>query len=133
MSVVRAAEIDRFLRGLRERQAAARSRDPLARDGVLFRSTAVRLRSNLLQLRDRVGGRRVRRARVSVRRLAAARYAAPRQILTRVAPREIDLLPRHADHFGGDAVHVAHRLGAEIPYAGLDVHATVGLDDEQAV
>ena len=46
---------------------------------------------------------------------------------------DVDLLPRHAEDFGGDAVDVEHRLGAEIADARLDVHAAVRLDHEQAV
>ena len=98
-----------------------------------IRVAAVRLRGDLLQLLDGIRARRVRRARVRVRRLAAARHAAPRQVLAGVSPGEVDLLPRHADHFGRDAVAIAHRLGAEVADARLDGHAAVRLDDEQAV
>ena len=87
VAVVLAAELDRLLRRLRQRHAAAGARDALVRDGVLLGRAAVHLRGDLLQLLDRVGGRRVRRARVRVRRLAAARHAAPRQVLARCGPR----------------------------------------------
>ena len=100
---------------------------------VAVRAAAERLGGDLLQLLDRVGRRRMRRARVRVRRLAAARHAGPRQVLGRVAPGHDHLLPRHAHHLGGDAVHIAERLGAEVADAGLDVHPAVRLDDEQPV
>src|SRR6185295_11178727 len=61
------------------------------------------------------------------------RDAAPRQVLAGVAPGEIDLLPRDANHLGRHAVAVAHRLGAEIADARLDRHAAVRLDHEQTV
>ena len=72
-----------------------------AGDLVRLRVAAVRLRGDLLQLLDRVGRRRVRRARHRVRRLAAGRDAGPRQVLRRVAEDDVALLPRHAEHFGG--------------------------------
>ena len=75
----------------------------------------------------------MRRARMRVRRLAATRNTAPRQVLSRVAPRDDDFLPRHAEHFSGDALRVAERLGAEVADAGLDVHLAVRLDHEQPV
>ena len=68
-----------------------------------------------------------------VRRLAAAGDAGPGQVLARVAPRQLALLPRHADHFRGHAMRVAHRLRAEVADAGLDVHPAVGFDHEEAV
>src|SRR6266516_1365642 len=75
----------------------------------------------------------MRRARVCMRLLAAARHAAPWQVLAGVATRQLDFLPRHADHFGRNPVAIAHRLRAEIADARLDVHPAVRLDDEQAV
>ena len=55
----------------------------------------------------RVGADRVRRTRHRMRRLAAARRAGPGQVLAGVAPYHFALLPRHAEDFGGDPVHVA--------------------------
>src|SRR6516225_631591 len=75
----------------------------------------------------------MRGPRVRVRRLAATRDAAPRQVLAGVAPGDVHLLPWHADHLGRHAMAVAHRLGAEVPDARLDVHPPIGLDDEQTV
>src|SRR5258708_5191808 len=68
-----------------------------------------------------------------VRRLAAAGHTAPREVLSGVAPGDFDFFPGHADHFGGDAMTIAHRLGAEIADARLDIHPAVGFDDEQSV
>src|SRR5687768_13283683 len=68
-----------------------------------------------------------------VNRLAAARDAAPRQVLRRIAPRHVRLLPRDRDHFGGNALAVDHRLGAEVADASLDIQMAVRLDDEQSV
>src|SRR3954470_21812289 len=68
-----------------------------------------------------------------MRRLAAAGHAAPRQVPSGVAPRDLDLLPRDAHHLGGDTLTIGERFGAEVADAGLHVHLAVGLDDEQAV
>src|SRR5204863_1666363 len=123
------------LRGMRERHAGASTaaRDALVDDEVVLGPAAEILRRDLLQLLDPVARHGVRRASHRMRRLAAARHAAPWQVSRRVAPREDDLLPRHAHHLGGDALTVGKRFGAEVADAGLDVHPAVRLDDEETV
>src|SRR4029079_17685072 len=133
VAVVLAAELDRFLRGFGERHAAAGPADLAAGDLVRGGVAALRLRGNLLQLLNRVGGGRVRRARHRVRGLAAGRDAGPRQVLARVSEDDVALLERHADHVGGDAVHVEHRVCAEVADAGLNLQAAVAFDDVQTV
>src|SRR5262249_23270709 len=59
--------------------------------------------------------------------------AGPRQVLASVAEHHVDLVPRHVQHFGDDAVHVEDRMSAEVADARLDLEAAVRLDDEQAV
>ena len=100
VAVVDASELDRALRRVRERHAgaAALARHALVGHDVVFGLAAEILRGDLLQLLDRVGRRGMRRARHRVRRLAAARDAAPRQVLGRVAPGDVDFLPGHAHH-----------------------------------
>src|SRR5262249_45970168 len=68
-----------------------------------------------------------------VRRLAAARDAAPRQVLGGVAPRDVDHVPRHADHLRRHALAVRPGFSAKIADASLDGHAAVRLDDEQPI
>ena len=135
MTIEDAAELDSAFGRLRERHAgaAALAEHTLVGHVVVFRPASEILRGDLLQLVDRIGCGRMRGARMGVRRLAAAGDAGPRQVPARVAPRQLALLPRHADHFRRDAVHVAHRFGAQVPDAGLDIHPAVGLDDEEAV
>ena len=74
MAVVRAAELDRALRRLRQRHAgaAALAEDALVGDLVILGLPAEILRRDLLQLLLRVHPRGVRRARHRVDGLAAA-------------------------------------------------------------
>ena len=125
VAVVDAAEFDGALRGLRQSHAgaAALAEDALVGDLVILGLAAEILGRDLLQLLLGVHRRRVRRARHRVRRLAAAGDAGPRQVLRRVAPGDVALLPRHAEHLGGHAVDVDHRLGAEVADAGLECRA----------
>ena len=107
--------------------------DALVRHLVLFGIAAVNFRGNLLQLPDRVGSRRMRRARMRVRRLAAARDAAPRQVLA--------VLPQVSSTFS----HGMPTISAEtrwqslidsvprLPMPDWMYMPAVGLDDEQAV
>src|SRR2546425_5245571 len=133
VAVVLAAELDGFLRRLRERHAAAWAGTLAAGHLVRVRIAAARFRRDLLKFLDRVGGRRMPGARHRVRRLTSGGDARPRQILRRVAEDHVALLPRHVEHFGGDAVHVESRFGPEITDARLELHTAVRLDDEQAV
>ena len=122
-------------RGVRERHAgtAALARHALVGHDVVFGPAAEILRGDLLQLLDRIARRGVRGARHRVRRLAAARHAAPRQVLGRVAPGDLDLFPGHAHHFRGHSLAIRPRFGAKIADAGLDVHPAVRLDDKEPV
>ena len=97
------------------------------------RGAAHHLGGDLLRLGDGIRCRGVRGPRHRVRRLAAAGDARPRKVLRGVAPGEDDLVPRHAHHLGGDAVHVEADSVPRLPTPGLDVHLAVRLDDEQAV
>ncbi len=135
VAVVNAAELDGALGRLRKRHpaAAALAVDALAAQFVVLGFPAEILGGNLLQLFDPVGGGSVCRARHRMRGLAAARVAAPRQVLRRIAPGEYHVLPRHPHHLGGHALAVGERFSSEIADSGLDVHLAVGLDDEETV
>ena len=135
MAVIRAAEVDRLLRDLCERHSAATTLalHALVGDHVVFRLPAERLRRDLLRLLDRVARGGVGRARHRVRGLAAARDARPREVLARITPGDLALLPRHPHHFGSHAVGVAVRLGAEVADTALDVHLPIRLDDEETI
>src|SRR6202011_4543830 len=133
VAVELAAELDRLLRGLRERHAATRSAHALVGHFVGVGVAAGRLRRDLLRLLDAVLGGGVRRARHGVRGLAAGRDAGPRQVLRRAAEDDVALVPGRADHFGGHAVHVERRVRAVVADARLERDASVRLDDEQAV
>ena len=135
MAVVDASELDRPLRGARERHAgtAPLARHALVGHDVVFRLAAEILRGDLLQLRDRIARRSMRGARHRMRRLATARDAAPRQVLGRVAPRDVDHVPGHAHHFRRHALAVGPCFGAKIADASLDGHPAVRLDDKQPI
>src|SRR5918994_2341771 len=75
----------------------------------------------------------MRRTRMRMNRLAASGHAAPREMFRRISPGHVRLFPRHADHFGRDALTVDHRLRAEVADPSLDIEMAVRLDDEQAV
>src|SRR5207247_7053512 len=89
VAVERAAELDRFLRRLRERQAAAAARHALAGDLIRLGAATEDLRRDLLKLLLRVARRGVRRARHRVRGLAAALSTRVRHVLRRVAPGDL--------------------------------------------
>ena len=135
MAVVDASELDRALGRARERHAgaAALARHALVGHDVVFGPAAEILRGDLLQLRDRIARRGMRSARHRMRRLAAARDAAPRQVLGRVTPRDVDLFPRHAHHFRRHTLAIRPRFGAKIADASLDGHPAVRLDDKESV
>src|SRR6516165_3059765 len=133
VAVVLPAELDGLLRSLREGHAPARPGHLASRDSVRLGTPAVRLRSDLPQLVDAVGGHGMRRARHGMRRLAARRNAGPGEILRRVAEDDVTLLPRYIQHVGNHAVDVEQRVGAEIADARLNLNPAVGLDDEQTV
>ena len=128
VAVVDAAELDGALRGLRQghARAAAFAEDALVRHLVILGLAAEILRGDLLQFLA---------SRPSPPRDAARVMAwvvwlppemqRPRQILRRVAPGDVALLPRHAEHFGGHAVHVADRFGTEVADAGLDANPAI--------
>ena len=78
-------------------QRAARAGALAAGHLVGLGAAAFNLGRNLLQLLDRVGRGRVRRARHRVRGLAAGRDAGPRQVLRGAAPVHDDLVPRHRE------------------------------------
>src|SRR5688572_11104390 len=135
VAIVNASELDGALGRLRQRHpaAAALAVDALAAHFVVLGFPAEIFRGDLLQLLDSVTGRRVRRARMRVYRLAAARVAAPRQMLRRIAPDDLHFLPRYADHLRRHALAVGERFGAEIADASMDAHPAVWRDDEEAV
>src|SRR5579862_4297342 len=54
-------------------------------------------------------------------------------MLGRVAPADVDFVPRHAEHFGRNAMHIVHRLGSEISDSRLEAKHAVRLQQEQAV
>src|SRR5215218_6765853 len=68
-------------------------------------------------------------------RLTGARRktSSPRQVLGRVAPRDVDLFPGHAHHFRRHPLAIRPRFGAKIADARLDVHPAVRLDDKEPV
>ena len=100
---------------------------------VLLRASAKRAGGDLLNLLDGVSRRCVRGARVRVDRLAAAGHAAPGQVLARVAPDHVALLPGHVEHLGRDALHIAERLGAEVADARVQAKPAIGQQHEQAI
>src|SRR4029077_2315729 len=65
--------------------------------------------------------------------LASARRTGPWEVLARVAPHDVALLPRHPDQFRRDTMHVHDRVRAEVADSRLELHATVRLDDEQSI
>ena len=116
VTVVDAAQLDGVLRRLRQRHAlaAALVEDAFVRDFVLLRLAAVGLGRDFLQLLLAVHGHGVRRPRHGVSGLAASGDAGPGQVLGGIAPGDIALLPRHAQHFGHYAVNIADRFRAQV-------------------
>ena len=133
MAVVDATELDRLLSGLGQRHAPAVTGDALVRHLVVFRLPSEGPGRNALQLLDRVAAGSVRRSRHRMNRLTPARNAGPREVLGRVPPRDVGLVPWDVEQFSGHTVAIEHGLGAEIADTGLDVQPAVWLDHAQAV
>ena len=134
VAVVLAAELDRFLRRPARTSCCGRRRTRGRRppDSSPGLPPSVFAATSWISF-FAVGADGVRRARHRVRGLAAARRAGPRQVLARVAEDDLALLPRHAEDVRRDAMHVEHRVRAEIADARLNLHLAVGTDDQQAV
>src|SRR5262249_31579093 len=107
--------------------------DALATDDVVLGLPAEILGGNLLQLLDRVHRGGMRRARMRVDRLAAARVAAPRQVLRGIPPDDLDFFRRDAHHPRRHTLAVGERFVAEIADARMDAHPAFWRDDEEAV
>jgi hypothetical protein len=54
-------------------------------------------------------------------------------VLGGVAPADVALVPRHAEHLGSDAVDVHHRLGPQIADSRLEADAAIGHDEKEPV
>ena len=102
VAIVDATQLNRVFRGLRQSHAGATAlaENTLVGDLVIRGSASKTLRRDFLELLRRVHPRRMRRARHGVDGLAAAAVAGPRQILRRVSPGDLALVPRHAYQLG---------------------------------
>src|SRR5580704_1725676 len=68
-----------------------------------------------------------------MRRLAAAGDTGERKVLPRIAPGDFALFPRNAQNLGASALHIHHRLCAQIADPGLESDTPVGRDDEEPI
>src|SRR5262249_7852799 len=107
--------------------------DLAAGDLVARGAATIRLGSQFLQLLDGGSANRVRRTGHGMRRLAAAGRAGPRQVLAGITPDDVALIPLDAEQIRSDAMHVHDGVRAEVADAALELHAAVGLDDQQAI
>ena len=135
MTVVDAAQLNRFLSSLSQRHAgaAALAEDTFVGDLVILRIAAQALGGDLLQPLLGLHADGVCGAGHGVRGLAAARHTAPRHVLTVRAPAHVALLPRHTQHFGGHAMHIDDSFRSEVADSGLEADASVGFDQRQAI
>ena len=121
---------------LGQRESARRrhgAEDASVGHAVVVRGAAQFGRGDLLQLPHCVMSGGVVGARHGVDGLTAVRGTGPGDMLAGVAPHHRDVVPRHAEHVGGDARRVDDRVGAEVAGTGLHVQRAVGPDGEQAV
>src|SRR5688572_17985650 len=134
-AVVNAAERDRALRRLLPRQhhAAALADDAALVGVVAGRAAAKILGSNLGELLLEVHARRVVRAGMRIRRLAAGLNRRPWQSLRRVAPDNFGLLPREARDLADHARGVERRERTEIADALVDFELAVRSKDAETV
>ena len=135
MPVVTAAHGDSALRCLGQAHAgaAAPAVDALSAHNVIRGAAAQRFGRNLPQFPYGVGCGSVGRPGRGMRRLAAARGAAPRQILVRPAPGNNDLVPGNPHQLRGHPLGVAVVPRTQIAHARLDIQFPVRLDDQKTV
>ena len=114
MTVVLAAELHGFLRGLLEGHAAARPRDLAIGDFVGFRIAAFGLRGDFLQLLDAIGGGCVRGVRHRVRAAQGAEGADPCLVVTREHHGAQSTKTLHAGFFRSPEYERLSAIGAEL-------------------
>src|SRR5262249_2060060 len=64
---------------------------------------------------------------------ASVRRARIREVLARIAPDDLDVLPGHVENFGRDAGRVDDRVSSEVADSRLHIELAVGTDRHQAV
>ena len=135
VAVVDAAELNGALCRLSKTHACATAlaEDTLVGHFIILRRAAVRLRGNLFELLLAFFGDCIGRARHGMRCLAATRCARVGKVLARIAPHNVANLPRHAQHFRAGAMHIDHRLRAQVADARLKLHAALRRDHQQSV
>ena len=117
VAVVLPAQLDGAPRRLRVADASRRiafAMHALAAEHVVGGRAAEIFRRDFLQLEPGALCAGHIRPRHRMRRLAADREARPWHAFARVAPRDLDLLPRHRQHFGGDSREIHDRVRAQI-------------------
>src|ERR1700722_1757677 len=135
MAIVRTAEFDGALGGLRESHTRSGSlpKDAFIRDQVILGFTAETRRRDFFKFLRSIHGDRMRGPRHRVSRLAASGHARIRKMLRRVAPYDIALFPGDAQNLRTCAVNVDHRLGSQIADSRLELDPALGRDDEQSI
>ena len=104
-----------------------------ASDAVVVGPAAEIPGGDLQQLLLRVHRAGMIRSRHRVHGLAAVGCARPGKVPAGVAPDDLDPVPRHVEHLGGDARRVDDRVRAEVAGARLHVELAVGPNRHQAV
>src|SRR5271167_3176009 len=135
MAIVDATQLNGVLRGFRQSHAGASTLTEYALVGdiVSLWLAAEFLRRDFLELLLGVHRGRVRRACHCVGRLAAAGNASERQVVRRVAPCNVALLPRNSQNLGACTVNVDHRFRPQVADSRLEGYSAIGLDDQNPI